>query len=104
MNWDHKAQAPPRSAIEIKQACRQTSGFDQTTGAPEQFLRNRYGGGSDAANPPPSAAPNRVRRGICDRWTAHREPEGTLKGNPAAPTTPSRGHRLGPFPARRSPL
>src|SRR5215469_12003331 len=103
VNWDHKAQAPPRSVIEMKQACRQTSGFDRTTGAPERFPRNRGGGGSDAANPRPSAAPNRLRRGTCDRWTAHREPEGTPKENPAAPTTSSRGHRLGPFPARRSP-
>ena len=68
----------------------------------ERARRSRCADGSDAANPRPSAAPDRIRRGTRDSETAHRELEGTPRENPAAPTALARGHRHGPFPARRT--
>src|SRR6516164_7875951 len=99
---DYKAQAPLPDATGMAQTCPQTSGFDRSSDDPERGRQCRFFLGSDAANRRPSAAPNRIRRGPYDRPTAHREAEGTPRGNPAAPTTLVRGRRPGPFLARRS--
>ena len=60
---DHKAQAPLPDAIGMTQTCRQTAGSDPRSSDPERARRSRCADGSDAANPRPGAAPNRVRRG-----------------------------------------
>src|SRR5947209_2334331 len=98
---DHKAQGPPPNGTETKQTCRYTAGFCRTICDPERGQRNRRAVGSDAANPDPSAAPNRIRRGICDNRTAHTECGETARENPAAPTILSHARRHGPF--RESP-
>src|SRR6516225_3169904 len=97
-NLDYKAQAPLPDAIGIKQ----TSGFDRRIGDRERGRRNRCADGSDAANPRPIAAPDRVHRGTCESETAQRESEGTPRENPTAPTALLRGHGLAPFPAPQS--
>src|SRR5207253_2596858 len=74
---DHKAQALPPDATVMTQTWRQTSDFDRRTGDPEPARRYRCVGGTDAANPRPGTAPDRVRRGLRDSETAHREPGGT---------------------------
>jgi len=93
---DRKAQAPLPDATGMKQACGQTSAIDPSRREPERGRPRRCADGSDAASSQPSAAPNRIRRGSCDRPTGHREPEGTLRENPAAPIALARGHRHGP--------
>src|SRR6516225_6946007 len=88
---DHKAQAPLRSATAINRTCREKSGFDRWRSDRERARRNRCVDGSDAANPRPGAARDRVRRGAHDSETAHGEPEGTPRENPAVPIALVRG-------------
>src|SRR5205085_1918623 len=86
-NLDHKAQAPDPDATVMTQTCPPTPSSDRRRSDPELVQQNRCAGGSDAANPRPNAAPDRVRRGPRDSGTAQRGPQGTPRGNPPAPTT-----------------
>ena len=58
-----KVQAPLRDATGMTQTCRQTAGSDRRIGDRERARPSRCADGSDAANPRPGAAPNRIRRG-----------------------------------------
>src|SRR5215471_14050416 len=93
---DHRAQTPFRDAIGMKRTCRQTSKFDRRRSGPERAPRNRFAHGSDATNPRPGAAPDRVRRGTRDSEIAQKEYEGTPRGNRADPTALGRGRKHGP--------
>src|SRR5215469_7576272 len=101
--WDHKAQTLLRSVSAIRRTYREGSGFDRWRSDRERARRNHSADGSDAANPRPCAARDRVRRGAHDSETAHEEPGGTQRENPAVPTALVRGRRPDPFPARRTP-
>src|SRR6516162_852595 len=98
--WDRKAQSPLPDATGIKQTGRKTKGFGRRIGEPWRDPWHRYADCSHAANPRRSAARDRVRHGSCDRPTAQRELEGTLREHPAPPTTLVSWHKPGPFPAR----
>src|SRR6267142_2717284 len=80
----HKSRAPPPDGTEMMQTCRQTSTTNRRSSDPERVRRDRCAGGSDEANLRPSAATNPIHHGTCDIETAHREPEGTPRGNRAA--------------------
>src|SRR5260370_5029649 len=59
---DYRAQAPPPDAIWMTQTCRQTSGFERRSSDPERARPRRCADDSDATNPRPIAAPDRIRR------------------------------------------
>jgi len=98
---DRRARAPLRDAIGMARTFRHTSGFEQRTDGREPARRNGCADGSDATNPRPNAAPNRIRHEMRDGMTAYRECEGIPRENPAAPTALVLGHRHGPFAAPR---
>jgi len=64
--------------------------------------QSRFAVGLHAANPRPEAASNRVRRGSDDRSIVQKEGGETPRGNPAAPTACTHGHRHLPFRVQRS--
>src|SRR6516225_7567675 len=94
---DHIGQAPFPNETETQQTCRQTSGLSRRTGGPKRGRLCRSAGGSDAANPRPSAAPNRFRSGVRDSETAHTESEQTPGETPVVSTARAHGHKHGPF-------
>src|SRR6516162_8584107 len=83
---DYKGQAPLRDAFGPTQTCRQTPAFVPSRYDPERGPRYRCADGSNAADPRPSARPDRTHSGSRDRKTACMGRAGTPKGNPAAPT------------------